>query len=214
MEQPESAPQLSEQWFAARLGCVTASRMGDLMAKTKSGYGASRENYMAELIAERLTGTRQERFENAAMKWGVETEAQARIAYEFLQDVTVEQAGFIPHPALTYAGASPDGLVGAEGLVEIKCPNTAMHIDTLLSSTIAAKYVYQMQWQMACTARKWCDFFSFDPRMPASMQVFQKRVSRDPALIDELEREVRTFLEELARKVMALTAKYETAQAA
>ena len=175
--------QRSPEWFAARLGKVTASRMSDMMARTKSGYGAGRANYMAELICERLTGQGAERFTNAAMQWGTETEPQARAAYAFLTDAEVEETGFAIHPDIPYLGASPDGLVGADGLVEIKCPNTATHIETLLSDAVPQKYLLQMQTQMACTGRAWCDFMSFDPRLPAELQAWIKRVDRDDAVI-------------------------------
>lgn len=205
--------QGSPEWFAIRCGKVTASRMGDLMATTKSGYGAGRGNYMAELIAERLTGKPAERFQNEAMKWGVEKEAEANAAYVFFKDVQIESVGFIVHPTIADSGASPDGYVAADGMVEIKCPLTATHIETLLSSTIASKYIFQMQWQMACTGRQWCDFVSFDPRMPPSMQLFCKRIERDAKQIETLEREVRLFQKELSEKLYALQSRYEAATA-
>jgi len=201
--------QGSEEWLAIRVGKVTASRVADVIARTKTGWGASRVNYMAELIAERLTGEPAEKFTNAAMKWGTENEPDARIAYEFRTDSEVVQVGFIPHPTISMTGASPDGLVGDDGLVEIKCPNTATHIDTLISQTVPGKYVTQMLWQMACTGRQWCDFVSFDPRMPEHMRLFVKRVPRDDARIAELERDVADFLAELDGKVAELTALYE-----
>jgi len=201
--------QGSEEWLAIRVGKVTASRVADVIAKTKSGWGASRANYMAELIAERLTGEPAEKFTSGAMKWGTEMEPDARIAYEFRTDAEVVQVGFVPHPAIAMTGASPDGLVGVDGLVEIKCPSTATHIDTLISQTVPGKYVTQMFWQMACTGRQWCDFVSFDPRMPEHMRLFVKRVPRDDARIAELERDVADFLAELDGKLAELTALYE-----
>lgn len=206
--------QGSEAWLAARCGRVTASRVADVVARTKTGYGASRANYMAELVAERLTGQPAERFTNAAMKWGTEKEPDARAAYAFLHDVDVVEVGFVPHPSIAMTGASPDGLVGDDGLVEIKAPNTATHIETLLSETIAGKYVTQMHWQMACTGRAWCDFVSYDPRMPPEMQVFVQRVQRNDDLIAELEREVEQFLAELDSKVEALRSLYGRKEAA
>jgi putative phage-type endonuclease len=206
--------QGSEEWLAVRVGKVTASRVADVVAKTKTGWGASRANYMAELIAERLTGEPAERFTNAAMKWGTEQEPDARVAYEFRVDAEVVQVGFVPHPAIPMTGASPDGLVGEDGLVEIKCPNTATHIDTLLSQTVPGKYVTQMMWQMACTDRQWCDFVSYDPRMPEHMRLFVKRVHRDHAVIANLEMDVAGFLAELAQKVADLTALYDQRAAA
>lgn len=201
--------QRTDAWFAARLGKVTASRMADLLARTKSGYGASRGNYLAELLAERLTGVPAEKFTNAAMQWGTDHEADARIAYEFMSNATVAQVGFIEHPAIGMSGASPDGLVGDDGLVEFKCPNTAGHIETLLGQKIPEKYVSQMFWQMCCTGRKWCDFVSFDPRLPADMQLFVQRLPRDDARIAEIEREVLAFLAELDDKLGQLRTKFK-----
>lgn len=198
--------QLSEEWFSARLGRVTASRVADVIAKTKSGYSASRANYMAELIVERLTGNRVDSFVSSAMMWGTNTEPLAREAYESRTGVLVEEVGFVPHPTIPMAGASPDGLVGGDGLIEIKCPNTATHIDTLLNKEAPAKYVTQMQWQMACSGRDYCDFVSYDPRLPANMQMFKKRIIRDNETIAELEKEVSKFLDEVDDKVERLTA--------
>ena len=196
--------QGSPEWFAQRLGKVTASRVADVIAKTKTGYSTSRDNYMAQLVCERMTQTVAESFTNAAMQWGTETEPLARAAYEAYADVLVDEVPMIAHPTIEAAGASPDGLVGDDGLVEIKCPNTATHIDTLLSQTVPGKYNTQMQWQMACTGRQWCDFVSFDPRMGDGLQLFVKRVPRDNAYIQMLEEEVRKFLVELDNKITKL----------
>ena len=200
--------QRSDEWFAARLGKVTASRVSDVVARTKSGYSTSRANYMAELVCERLTGKQGDSFSNAAMVWGTNTEPMARAAYEALEGILVEELGFVSHPTIEMAGASPDGLVGDDGLVEIKCPNTATHIETLLGAEIPSKYVNQMQWQMACTGRKWCDFVSYDPRMPEDMQLFVKRLERSDDTITELEREIEKFLSELEDKIVSLNKMY------
>ena len=196
--------QGSDEWIKARLGKVTASRISDVIAKTKTGYGASRKNYLAELVAERLTNTPAEQYTNAAMQWGIDNEALARSAYSFFRDAEVEEVGFVEHPRVPMSGASPDGLVGSDGLLELKCPNTATHIDTLLAKTIPDKYLAQMQWQMACTERAWCDFASFDPRLPENMRLFVHRVGRDDLRIKELEREVLAFLAELDATIEAL----------
>ena len=196
--------QGSEEWFAARLGKVTASRIADVFASTKSGWGAGRINYEAELIAERLTGQATEGFTNATMQRGSDTEASAASAYEFLRDVEIEQVGFVDHPAIEMSGASPDGLIGTDGLVEIKCPNTATHIATILGKSIPGKYANQMAWQLACTGRLWCDFVSFDPRMPARHQLCVTRVERDNAKITELEDGVRAFIAEMTEKLRRL----------
>lgn len=202
--------QGSAEWKALRCGKVTASRVADVIAKTSKGWGASRFNYAAELIAERLTGVAAEGFTNAAMQWGTDQEPQARMAYEFMHGVAVEQIAFVVHPTIADSGASPDGLVGELGLIEIKCPNTATHIDTLISQTVPGKYITQMQWQMACTGREWTDFVSYDPRLPESMQLFVKRVPADAVFQIELEDAVRLFLkEEVEVKVAELRRLYE-----
>lgn len=196
--------QGTEEWFKARLGKVTASRVADVIAKTKSGYSTSRDNYMAQLICERLTGQQGESFSNAAMAWGSETEPLARSAYENARGLLVTEVGFVNHPNIEMAGASPDGLVETLGMLEIKCPNTATHIDTLLSLSVPTKYNTQMQWQMRCCNRKWCDFVSFDPRLPQDLQLFIKRVDFDSVYVAMLEKEVNSFLEELVDKIKKL----------
>lgn len=206
--------QGTPEWFAERLGKATASRIADIIARTKSGYSTSRANYAAQLIAERLTGHAQESYTNAAMQWGTETEPHARAAYEFHSDQTVELCGFIAHPKIAMSGASPDGLVGTAGLLEIKCPNTATHIDTLLGGKTPEKYITQMQWQMACTGRAWCDFVSFDPRMPEEMRFFTARIERDGKRIAELETEVSAFLTDIDRTVTDLLKRFGRKEAA
>jgi putative phage-type endonuclease len=200
--------QQSNEWFTARLGKVTASRVADVIAKTKTGYSASRDNYMAQLICERLTGQKGESFTNPAMQHGVDTEPLARSAYENARSLLVKEVGFINHPRIEMSGASPDGLVADDGLVEIKCPNTATHIDTLLSGKVPTKYITQMQWQMLCCQRKWCDFVSFDNRLPEHLQLFVQEVEFDPEYCAMLEKEVTQFLAELDSKVAKLKEKY------
>jgi putative phage-type endonuclease len=206
--------QGTPEWHALRLGKVTASRVADVIAKTKSGYSASRANYLAELVVERLTGSAGERFTNAAMAWGTEKEPEARAAYEFKTEADVSEIGFVDHPVITMTGASPDGLVGDIGLVEIKAPNTATHIETLTSRAVPGRYVTQMQWQMACTGRAWCDFVSYDPRLPHHLSLFIRRVQRDEAMISEMEAEVVRFLAELDAKIAQLLALYGEREAA
>lgn len=202
--------QGSIEWKAARCGKVTASRVADVIAKTKTGWGAVRYNYMAELIAERLTGVPNDGFTNAAMQWGTDKEPEARAAYEFFCDVPVTEVAIVEHPSIPMCAASPDGLVSDDGLVEFKCPMTSTHIETLLGGTVPAKYITQMQWQLACTGRKWCDFVSFDPRLPESMRMFTRRVMRDDVMISQLEKDVIVFLGELELKLAELKAKYES----
>jgi putative phage-type endonuclease len=201
--------QGTAEWFAARVGKVTASRVADVIARTKSGWGAGRANYAAQLVAERLTGEPAETFSNAAMQWGTCTEPEARRAYCFRQDVDVLEVGFVDHPSIAMTGASPDGLIGEDGLVEIKCPQTATHIATLLGRSVPSKYITQIQWQLACTGRQWCDFASYDPRLPESMRLFVARVPRDDAMIGGLEAEVIDFLTEVETTVASLRGLYE-----
>ena len=188
--------QRTEEWFSARLGKVTASRVADVLAKIKSGESASRKNYKMELVVQRLTNKVGESFTNAAMEWGTEQEPFARMAYEAHTGTFVKEEGFVDHPTIEGFGCSPDGIVG-EGLIEIKCPNTANHIETVLENKVPSKYIPQMQCQMACTGAKWCDFVSFDPRVPEDLQLFVVRVERDQEYIDAMEVEVKQFLSEV-----------------
>ena len=196
--------QGSEAWFQQRCGKATASRISDIVAKTKTGYSTSRANYMAQLVVERMTQTVAESYSNSAMEWGTENEPFARAAYEAKTGNMVDQVGAIDHPRIAMSAASPDGLVGDDGCLEIKCPNTATHIDTILGEEPANKYYDQMQWQMACTNRSWCDFVSFDPRMQSHLQLFIKRIERNDEYIEQLEKEVVQFLMEVEDKVKKL----------
>lgn len=200
-------PHGTEAWAHARIGKVTASRIADVVARTKTGWGASRDNYMADLIAERLTGVAAEGFKSAAMQWGTDTERQARIFYELIEGATVAEGGYLDHPTIPMAGASPDGFVGDDGLVEIKCPITKTHIETLRGGRVNGAYAKQMQWQMACTGRAWCDFISFDPRMPEDLRMIVQRVPRDGAVIADLEEAVVGFLADLDAALSDLQAR-------
>lgn len=201
--------QGSPEWFAARMGDVSASRVADIIAKTKTGYSASRENYLTELVLQRF-GVKDEGFTNAAMEWGTEQEPFARTAYELRNDVLVKQVGYVLHPTIKHAGASPDGLVGDDGLLEIKCPNTKTHFEYLLDGNPPQKYKTQMSWQMAVCERKWCDFVSFDPRAPEGLQYFEYRYMRDDEYIKMLEQEVAQFLIEVNERYQALQTKLES----
>jgi putative phage-type endonuclease len=203
--------QRTTEWFAQRCGHLTASRIADMMARTQKGWGASRANYAAQLIAERLTGVAESGFTSAAMQHGIDTEAAARAAYGFMKDVEVIEAPFVLHPRLAWSGASPDGFMGDDGLIEIKCPNTATHITTLRGGEIPDKYIKQMQWQMACAEKDWCDFVSFDPRMPVEMQLHIQRVDRNNDLIAEIESAAIGFLDEIAATVAELETIYRKA---
>ena len=195
--------QRTPEWFQKRLGKVTASRIADLMAKTKTGPGASRANYLAQLVTERLTGTPTEGFQSPAMTWGIEQEAAARAAYSARTGVLVDEVDFVDHPTMQ-AGASPDGLVGEDGLIEIKCPNTSTMLEYLEDRTIPQKYRLQMQWQLAVTGRDWCDFVAFDPRLPEHLQLLVIREPRNTDFVVEITHEVNRFLAEVERKVAFL----------
>lgn len=190
--------QGTPEWLAARAGRVTASRIPDVMAKIKTGEAAARRDYRAQIIAEILTGQPQgDTFTNEAMRWGTEQEPFARASYEMAGGFMVDQVGFVLHPTIDRAGASPDGIVDMDGLVEIKCPKTATHIQYRLDKVVPTQYQPQMLWQMACTGAAWCDFVSFDPRLPDDLQLFVVRFNRDQARIDAMEAEVVAFLAEV-----------------
>jgi predicted phage-related endonuclease len=199
-------------WRQARLGKATASRIGDIIAQARNGtFKTSRANYAAELVAERLTGVPYETYQNAAMRFGIETQPEAEAAYCFYRNTSIEhvEGGFIGHPVITMSGASPDALVGRVGLLEIKCPNTATHIATLRGAEIDTDYIAQMQWQMACTGRAWCDWVSYDPRMPENMRLFVQRVQRNDELITRLGGEIILFLKEVDATIADLMRRYQ-----
>ena len=202
--------QGSPEWHQLRVGKATASKIADIMAK---GQGKMRASYARQLVAERLTGIQASGFKSAAMERGNEMEAAAREAYEYHAGVFIEQVAFVDHPTIEMSGASPDGLVGLDGGVEIKCPDSTTHIDTLQGAPIDGGYLKQIHWNMACTGRQWWDYVSFDPRMPPAMRLFVQRVPRDGLMIVSLEREVSAFLAEIADKVDELKARYATPMA-
>lgn len=186
-----NAEQEGQDWLVSRAGKFTASRASDLMAKTKTGPSASRGNLIALLAVERLTGQPVETYQNAAMQRGIETEAEARDAYSFAKGVAVEEVGFVPCEQLPNTGCSPDGLVGEDGLVEIKCPaSMAKHLDALRTGAHAVEYRWQLQHQLMVTGRAWVDAASYDPRFPEHLQLAVKRVERDEAAIAELRAEI------------------------
>jgi putative phage-type endonuclease len=187
--------QRSEEWFQARLGKVTASRVADVLAKIKSGESASRRNYKIQLVSERLTGERQESYINQAMQDGIDREVFARNRY-VQEHGEVEEVGFMQHPTLE-AGASPDGLVGEDGIIEIKCPMGSTHTETLMTQDIPSKYIPQIQFQLRCSGRKWCDFVSYHPMFPKHLQLFVKRVEADEVYQAELDKEIELFLVEV-----------------
>ena len=193
--------QGSDAWQAARTGKLTASRVADMLATVKTGESASRKNLKADLIVERLTNQKTESFTSGAMNWGVETEPQARAAYEVMTGNFVDQIAFVDHPTIAMFGCSPDGLVDDNGLIEIKCPNSATHLEYLETQTIPKKYITQMQTQLCVTGRQWCDFVSFDPRLPEPLNLLIIRVERDDEYISMIESEAIKFLQEVQNKV-------------
>lgn len=202
--------QGTDEWRQDRLGKVTASRISEVIAKRKDGKpSAMRANYMAQLITERLTEVPTEHFVSAAMAWGTMKEPEARAAYAWDRDVDVVESGFVDHPGIAMTGCSPDGLVGDDGMVQFKCPESATHIDTLLTGRIDSEYLAQMQWEMASTNRAWSDFCSYDPRLPESMRLKIIRVERDEEFIVSTAKAVVAFLEELDAKLAALRSMYD-----
>jgi putative phage-type endonuclease len=201
--------QGSPEWFAARVGKVTASRVHDIVATTKSGgYSAGRKNYLSQLVWERLTGKPTATYQSAAMAYGIETEPEARFAYALKQGVEIEEVGFIAHPTIEMAGASPDGLVGKDGLCEIKCPQSSAHLDMWLGGKIDLAYASQMHFQMACTRRQWCDFVSYHRDPPKEMQLHITRVMRDDKIIAALDIAVEQFLIDVDATVDLLRKRY------
>jgi len=203
----DDVEQGTEAWHAIRTGKVTASKIADVMAKLKSGgESAGVKNYRATLVVERLTGTREESYCNAAMQRGTEMEPLARSCYEFVKGVDVQQVAFVDHHSIGMAGMSPDGFCGDIGMVEIKCPNTATHIEYLLGGKPPAQYIPQMMWQMACCGREWCDFVSYDNRLPEDLQLFITRLHRDNAMIAAMETAVIEFNASVEKMISELRA--------
>jgi putative phage-type endonuclease len=201
---PPMFDQGSQAWLESRMGKATASALSNvMMAKTAAGY----QNYMAQLICERLTGEPVETFKSAAMEHGTETEPQARAFYELETGNEVVECGFIPHPTLANSGASPDGLIGDDGGLEIKAPQPAKHIKNLMGGTIDKAYMLQMQWGMACTGREWWDFVSFNPSFPAHLQLHVQKVKRDQEMIEDITAAVTSFLSEMESKLRVLEAR-------
>ena len=194
--------QGSPEWHLFRLGNLTASRCHDAIAETKSGYSASRQRLMDELINERLTGEHKEIAVSPAMQWGIDTEPFARLRYEIVKKCVVQEVGTIAHPRISESSASPDGLIGEKGLIEIKCPNTTTMVNTVLRGTIPENYKTQMAWQLACTERDWCDFVMYDPRLPENQQMWIMRFEPTKQYIADLEKKVSVFLEELRERVL------------
>lgn len=204
----EELQQGTDEWRRARAGSLGASSLHEALAKTRNGWGASRANLLSRLVVERLTGVPQDTYQNNAMRNGIEREPEARAAYQFEKATLVKTVGLIKHPTIAWSHCSPDGLVGDDGLVELKCPAENTHLETLLGAPPPQKYVYQCAWQMACTGRAWVDLVSYHPAFPESMQLHITRIERDDNLIANLEKEVKVFLEEVDRTMEALLKKF------
>lgn len=194
--------QRTDEWYTARVGKITASRIKDLNAKPQKGKALNAT--LTKLLSERLTGQTVSTFTTPEMAWGIECEPLARQAYELATFQTVVETGLIKHPTIPLSGASPDGLVGKDGLIEIKCPNSDTHTNTLLTGQVPSEYLPQITWQLACTGRDWCDFVSFDPRMPANLQLKIIRVNRSDVDIETLERDVMRANEILEKTILGL----------
>ena len=202
----ETVLQGSPEWFQLRCGCATASRLDDVIGKYKGKetYKQGRADYMGEIVAEILTNKTAEHYVSPAMQWGVDIEPLAKEAYQIERDVEIGMAGIEFHDKINRFAASPDGYLGSDGLIEIKCPNTITHIGYIIAGVVPEDYKPQMLGQMSCSGRKWCDFVSFDPRLPRKYQLFIKRFERDDEEISRIEAEVLKFNAEVQDMIAAL----------
>ena len=196
--------QGTDEWKIARLGYVSASNLDAVMARGKSGEAITRKKYKVRLAAERLTGEITESYSNSAMEWGVVNEEKAAMAYEVSKDTLLDRTGFWKHPTIPWLGCSPDRLVGSDGLVEIKCPDSSTHVDYWLAKQIPTEYVKQVQGQIWVMDREWCDFVSYDPRMPEKNRLLVVRAYRDETLIKQMQEEVEKFLNEVEGLIIKL----------
>lgn len=203
--------QRSADWLQMRIGMLTASRVAEIMARLKpkkkgerGEYSKSRANYCMELVCERLTNWTQDHYVSKYMEWGTEHEPRARSLYEARTEATVFDGGFAIHDTIKWFGASPDFLVGTDGLGEIKCPTAHEHVRTLLACEAPEEYQWQMCAEMECANRAWCDFVSYHPHMPPHLKLFVKRYYRDEAKTAEMLEEARSFLREVESLVLSL----------
>ncbi|WP_273782699.1 lambda exonuclease family protein [Bartonella sp. ML69XJBT] len=203
--------QRTAEWFQARLGKVTASNIYNILSKTAKGTPTSKyEDYKIKLMTERLTGEISQSYITPAMQWGIEHEEEALKEYAFIYDTQITQCGFIQHPTIQMAGASPDGLIDKDGLIEIKCPQSSNHLRFFMDNEIKPEYLAQMQFQMACTGRKWCDFISYDPRFTGNSSLFRmkiKRIHRDDKQIEQINQAVESFLAEIEQEIQRISTK-------
>ena len=196
--------QGTEEWKMARLGHVSASNLDAVMAKVKTGEAKTRLDYKIRVATEQITNAIQDSYSNQYMEWGIEQEPFARMAYEARAEAFVEKTGFWKHPDIKWFGCSPDGLVGDDGLIEIKCPKSTTHVKYLLDNKLPEDYYWQVHGQMLVTGRKWVDFISFDPRMPEHKQLFITRVNRDEEIMAQLKVAVIGFLSEVDEMIQKI----------
>ncbi|UNE54872.1 lambda exonuclease family protein [Bartonella machadoae] len=203
--------QRTAEWFQARLGKVTASNVYNILSRTAKGLPTSKyEDYKIKLMTERLTGEISQSYITPSMQWGIEHEEDALKEYEFIYDADVIKCGFIPHPTIEMAGASPDGLIGEDGLVEVKCPQSTTHLRFFMYDEIKPEYIAQMQFQMACTGRKWCHFISYNPQFvgrSTGLRMKVKRIHRDDEQIEQLTKAVEVFLAEIEQDMEQILTK-------
>lgn len=198
----EGIEQGSDDWLSLRSGIISGSKISHMMAK---GSGKTRDKYKTQLAIERMTGIPVKMdYKSAAMIKGNEDEPLAREYYEFLNDTDARQVTFVYHPTLKNAGVSPDSLIGEDGLLEIKCPNMETHVEYLLTKKIPGNYFLQIQWELACTTRLWCDFFSYCKELPIHLRSLMIRVYRDEQKITELENAAKQFNEEIEQLIIKL----------
>lgn len=200
-------PQESAAWVKARIGCLTASRMADVLAVSKRDGKPleARARYMMELVAERMTDSAVDHFVTADMQWGLDHEIEAKAAYGKVRNCDVDPAGFILHPSIEFLGASPDALIEADGLCEFKCPRTTTHIAWMLAGVVPEQHRPQMAVQLLCTGRQWCDFMSFDPRLPPRQRVFIRRYEPTAEELDFIETQAKLFLQEVEQLFQRVT---------
>ncbi|QEE11715.1 YqaJ viral recombinase family protein [Bartonella krasnovii] len=203
--------QRTAEWFQARLGKVTASNVYNVLSKTAKGMPTSKyEDYKIKLMTERLTEEISQSYITPAMQWGIDYEEDPLREYAFIYDTEVTRCGFIQHPTIQMAGASPDGLIGEDGLIEIKCPQSSNHLRFFIDGNIKSEYYAQMQFQMACTGRKWCDFMSYNPNFvgkSTGLRMKIKRINRDEEQIEQINQAVEIFLAEIDQEMQKILAK-------
>lgn len=203
--------QRSDDWHSERCGKVTASRIKDIDAKPAKGKVLNSLGLI--ILSERLTGAQEEAKTTQLMQWGIDHEPHAITAYENSTGEFVAGTGLIDHPSIPMSGASPDGLVGKQGQLEVKCPSTTTHLNTLLSRKVPDEHIPQITWQLACTEREWCDFVSYDPRLPEYLQLVIIRVFAKDLDIAGLEQSVIAFNKTIDRAIdqLALNQKLKVA---